>query len=303
VKLWDTRTWQLRTTLRGHRADVSSVAFAPDGQTLATSSRDGTIRFWSANPQKTAIPIEHALTNVLYYHLAADGSALLTLNHDSTCSLRDPITGRQTSRFAIPASQITHGAVVNGGGQVALGSQNGLITVWEAPSGRMLRSFQAHKGAIQAIIFSTDGQLLTTAGRGDQTATQIHTWRTATGKRVASLGQAQALVLRLAFSPSGRRVAATFDDGRAAVWESLTGAPAGSFAGHLGVVFGASLNDSALATAGGDAQIKVWNLSNGRVQATLSAAVWEFLSCALSLDHKRLAAAGGDGTVRARGQG
>lgn len=298
VKLWDAGTWQLSATLRGHRADVTSVAFAPDGQTLATSSSDGTIKLWSAHPGKTAIPIEHPLTNALYYDLADDGSALLTLNDDSTCSVRDPITGRQTSRFAVPALQVTHGAVVNGGGQVALGSQDGLITVWEATPGRSLLSFKAHDGPVQAITFSADGLLLATAGRRDQTSTQMDLWRAATGERVTSLGHAQALVLKLVFSPSGRRVAATFDDGRAAVWESLTGAPVGSFAGHHGIVFGASLDDSALATAGSDAQVKVWDLTSGRATATLRATVWEFLSCALSPDHKRIAAAGGDGNIR-----
>jgi WD40 repeat protein len=36
----------IRATLRGHSRAVASVAFGPDGRTLATSSMDGTVELW-----------------------------------------------------------------------------------------------------------------------------------------------------------------------------------------------------------------------------------------------------------------
>ena len=36
-------------TLRGHTNDVTEVAWSPNGQTLASSSLDGTIRLWDAS--------------------------------------------------------------------------------------------------------------------------------------------------------------------------------------------------------------------------------------------------------------
>jgi WD40 repeat protein len=47
VKLWAVNIGQCLKTWRGHSSQVLSVAFSPDGETLASSSADETIRLWS----------------------------------------------------------------------------------------------------------------------------------------------------------------------------------------------------------------------------------------------------------------
>ncbi|MFD0375808.1 hypothetical protein [Streptomyces sp. NPDC127112] len=47
----DTVTGETRKTLTGHTDAVQSVAFSPNDQTLATSSRDRTARLWDVGGQ------------------------------------------------------------------------------------------------------------------------------------------------------------------------------------------------------------------------------------------------------------
>jgi WD40 repeat protein len=46
VRLWDVHTGQCRNILQGHTSWIRSVAFSPEGGTLASGSEDETINLW-----------------------------------------------------------------------------------------------------------------------------------------------------------------------------------------------------------------------------------------------------------------
>jgi tetratricopeptide (TPR) repeat protein len=86
IKLWDIATGQpLGGSLTGHTDHVLSVAFSPDGQTLASGSLDSTVMLWDvATGQPLGDPLTGHTDRVLSVAFSPDGQTLLSGNGDGT---------------------------------------------------------------------------------------------------------------------------------------------------------------------------------------------------------------------------
>ena len=50
IHLWDAHSGELLRTLTGHIGYIYSIAFSPDGRTLTSGGRDGTMLLWKIAP-------------------------------------------------------------------------------------------------------------------------------------------------------------------------------------------------------------------------------------------------------------
>jgi WD40 repeat protein len=62
IRLWDTKTGKLLGICRGHTQGIRWLAFAPEGETLASVSDDSTLRFWNVRTEQELLSIRQ-LTN------------------------------------------------------------------------------------------------------------------------------------------------------------------------------------------------------------------------------------------------
>jgi WD40 repeat protein len=87
VRLWDVATGKARATLIG-TGPVLSVAFSPDGQTLAAASGDdNTVRLWDVASEKTRTTLTGHTGAVLSVAFSPDGRSLATGSSDHTARL------------------------------------------------------------------------------------------------------------------------------------------------------------------------------------------------------------------------
>jgi hypothetical protein len=87
VRLWQVQTGALLRTLEGHTGPVLAVAYAPDGQTLASASGDGAVWLWQVADGAHLRTLEGHTGPVTSVAYAPDGRTLATGSGDQTVRL------------------------------------------------------------------------------------------------------------------------------------------------------------------------------------------------------------------------
>ena len=84
IRLWRTDTGELAGVLTGHKQNLASIAFSPDGKTLVSSSEDSTLKFWSIIGQQELLTIRRLGGPVRNLVFSPDGQVLAGRANSST---------------------------------------------------------------------------------------------------------------------------------------------------------------------------------------------------------------------------
>ncbi|WP_254625967.1 WD40 repeat domain-containing protein [Nostoc sp. TCL240-02] len=87
MKLWDAATGNQITTLNGHSDAVNSVAFSPDGKTIASASSDNTVKLWDAATGKQITTLNGHSDTVWSVAFSPDSKIIASASSDNTVKL------------------------------------------------------------------------------------------------------------------------------------------------------------------------------------------------------------------------
>jgi WD40 repeat protein len=159
-------------TLLGHTQEVQSVAFSPDGQTLASGSTDGTVKLWQVSTGKALRTLSGHNDSVWSVAIAPDGQTLASGSWDRTVKLWNLNTGEIKRTLRGHSKQVHSIAFSPDGGILASGDLGGTIKLWSARSGCQKGTLKGHSDSVE-ISFPADGKTMIT-GSFDDT---IKMWR------------------------------------------------------------------------------------------------------------------------------
>jgi WD40 repeat protein/class 3 adenylate cyclase len=251
VRLWEVPTGRLIGALHGHTDFAQAVAFAPDGRELASGGLEGSMKIWD---RRTSLPIaiKGHRKGVIGLWYRRDGRRVVTLwgtgSGPAIPKGWDPETGEldpaltRIARTRLGEEYLPYAIAITPGVPFpAAISPDGRLRA------RVLRtSMDAKQGEKRSKSYATSA---------------VEVLDVATDRLLHTLVGHTADVVRITFSPDGRRIATASYDQTVKIWDTATGREVFTLRGHTaGVISVAFSPDGHRLVSGGlDDAARVWN--------------------------------------------
>lgn len=176
----------------------------------------------------------------------------------------------------------------------------GEVELRSAESRVVVRTLTGHRGSVNAVVFSPDGQHVFAAAGEAGLFGVVRQWNVSDGKLVRTFEGPRDALYAVAVSPDGKTLAGGGYDQKIKLWKIETGEELKTLSGHNGAVYDLSFRPDGkiLASASADRTVKLWDVASGERRDTLSQSLKELYTVAFSPDGKRLVAGGVDNRIR-----
>jgi WD40 repeat protein len=251
-----------------HTRSVDSVAFSPDGRTLAASAYG--VRLWDVASGR----VLQTLGGTSDVAFSLDGRTLASAAGEEDVILWDVANGRELRTLSaryVRLRRVLSVAFSPDGRTLATGDHE-MVRLWDVASGRDLRFISTpgdyHSWA--SVTFSPDGHILA-SGIGDNIYDTIRLWDVASGRERTLSGYSHG-VNSVAFSPDGRILASGCRDKTVKLWDVASGRELRTLSGHSSSVNSVAFSPDGriLASGSQDNTVKLWDVASGRELRTLS---------------------------------
>ncbi|HLO50225.1 MAG TPA: protein kinase [Kamptonema sp.] len=278
-----------------HSNAVGAVAFSPDGLTLASGSKDKTVKIWDLATGNLIRSLDSDSSAIWSVAFNSNGTRLAAGTSYWRILLWNLKTG-ELVRTLEHSGTVWSVAISPDGLNLASGSGDKVSKIWNIATGNLVYNLPDHSDYVYSVAISPDGKTLV-SGSKDKTITIVDV---ETGRLIKTLEGHSDQVRSIAISPDGKTLVSGSYDATIKMWNLATGELIRTLSGHSGEIVSVAISPDGKTIASGskDKTIKIWDLRSGVLLNTLTGHSDEVYTVVFSPDGKTIASGGKDNIIK-----
>lgn len=255
VKVWDVASGGLVRAFEGHTDHVFRVLFSPDGEHVASSSDDRTVRSWRVGDGTSRVYRGHT-ADVEEIAFSPDGKWIASAGEDANVGLW-PVSGEGEHMLGGHTGAVTAVAFTPTSDTLLSASADGTIVSWDVAGAKRRGTETPHVGGVTSLAISDAGTVAST-GRDDR----LMLWDMSSAPQlVAPVAGAD----RVSISKGGGMIAASSRSGEITLCSVGPPPRCRSLVGHEERVHAMRFtpDEQLLVSGSEDGTVRIWSTATG----------------------------------------
>jgi WD40 repeat protein len=283
IQIWNTSTGQITRSIYASSERLYLAVFSKDGAKILSSGADDTTRIWNT---KTGELIKEMESGSGAANFSPDGNRFVTAaNNNKDILVVNSKDAKTVLTLKGHTDYVYEAEFSPDGGRIVSSSDDTTAKVWDAKTGKLIRSFKHTEYVLDAAFMAGNSRIVT----GDDGGF-MRIWDVTTGKELKNQKIGESGIGVVVVSQDQTKFLTGSYDSTIRLWDAKTFKEIRAFKGHERAIYSLSfgLKDQKIISASSDGTAKIWDLKTGKQLFSYNKHTFNTNSVMFSADNKKI---------------